>query len=300
MSNFKTLNSENNFLAIDEEFSNLDNSKIVILSAPYEHTVSYGGGTKFGPEAIIKASAFVEFYDNETAKELCFEKGIATLEPLNFEATFDKEALDLISKNVTELIDLEKFVVTLGGEHTISSAPIYSHLLKYPNMSVLQFDAHSDLRDTYQNSKYSHASIMARVVEFINPKKVTQVGIRAQCIEEANLIKQTGINTFFASDIRTDKYSKNWQKEVVDSLGNDIYVTFDVDYFDPSIMAATGTPEPDGFLYSETIDVFREIRKQGKKIIGLDTVELAPTDFHSHCDLTTARLIYKILNLIFY
>ena len=108
MSNFKTLNSENNFLAIDEEFSNLDNSKIVILSAPYEHTVSYGGGTKFGPEAIIKASAFVEFYDNETAKELCFEKGIATLEPLNFEATFDKEALDLIQVLTKQLREQKK------------------------------------------------------------------------------------------------------------------------------------------------------------------------------------------------
>ncbi len=296
----KTLDLENNFLAIEEEFSNLDNAEIVILSAPYEHTVSYGGGAEKGPEGIINASAYVEFYDNETDQELCYDKGIATLEAIEFGDAKDKDALDLISKYVTHLIDMGKFVVTLGGEHTISTAPIWSHFQKFPNMCVLQFDAHSDLRESYQGSKYSHASIMARVAEFLPNDRISQVGIRAQCKEEAQFIKENKIKTYYASEIRTGKYSSNWQKTIVDNLSDEIYVTFDVDYFDPSIMPATGTPEPDGFLYSETIDIFREIRRQGKKIVGLDVVELAPVEGLSHCDLTTARLIYKILNLKYY
>src|SRR5690606_26283737 len=129
----------------DEEFSNYENSQIVILQAPYEHTVSYGGGTKFGPEAIIKASHFVEFYDDEFDRELCFEKGICTLDEINYNDNVDLEALSLLQNEVSSHLNNNKFVVTLGGEHTISSATIKSHFEKFPDMSVLQFDAHSDL-----------------------------------------------------------------------------------------------------------------------------------------------------------
>ncbi len=295
----KTLDINSNFLALEEKDSNFDNSKIAILSAGYEHTVSYGGGTKYGPEAILKASHYVEFYDDEFDKEVCFENGIATLEPLDFKNKINKDAIDLIYQNVSELLKLNKFVVTLGGEHTISSAPIKAHFEKYPNMSVLQFDAHSDFRETYQDNPYSHASVMARVKEFFPAERITQLGIRALCIEEANFIKENKVNTFFASAVRTKKHSENWVEKLVNTLNDEIYITFDVDYFDPAIMPSTGTPEPDGFLYSETIEVFREIKKQGKKIIGFDVVELAPDEKLYHPDLLTARLIYKILNFCF-
>lgn len=290
---------EQNFLAIEEQYSILHNAKIAILPAPYEYTVSYGGGTKFGPKGIIEASAYVEFYDDEFDSELCFEHGIATLEELNFDGKIDKEALDLIEENVTKLLDLGKFVVTLGGEHTISTAPISAHFKKYPNMSILHFDAHSDLRESYQDNIYSHASFMARVAEFFPNEKITQVGIRAQCKEEADFIKSNKINTFYASAIRRKIHGDNWQKSIVDSLADEVYVTFDVDYFEPSLMPSTGTPEPDGFLYSETLDIFRELIRQNKKIIGFDVVELSPTEGLSHPDLTTARLIYKMLNFAF-
>ncbi len=295
----KTLDNENNFLAIEAEYSSLENSKIVIVSAPYEHTVSYGGGTKNGPDAIIKASAYVEFYDYEFDNELCFEKGIATLEPINFELAKDEMALFIIENQVSKLLELDKFVVTLGGEHTISTAPIRAHSLIYQNMSVLQFDAHSDLRHEYQGSIYSHACIMSRVAEFIPCEKITQVGIRAQCIEEANFIKENKVNTFYASSIKRGLHTNNWHKAVVDTLSDEIYITFDVDYFDPSIMPSTGTPEPDGFLYNDALEVFREIKRQGKKIIGFDVVELAPRENLNHPDLTTARLIYKMMNFAF-
>jgi len=296
----KFMGSDRNFLAIEEEYSAIDTSQIVILPAPYEHTVSYGKGASLGPDEIIKASAFVEFYDDEFERELCFEKGIATLEPLEFNDLVDQDALDLIEKNVSKLLDINKFVVTLGGEHTISSAPISSHYKKYPDMSLLHFDAHSDLRDSYEGTKYSHASVMARVCEFFPADRIVQVGIRAQCREEAEFIKENNIRTYYASSIRRKKHGENWQKEIASNLGDTIYISFDVDYFDPSIIPATGTPEPDGFLYSETLDVFRELIKAKKRIIGFDVVELSKIDNLSHPSLTTARLIYKMLNFAFY
>lgn len=295
----KILDIEDNFLALENDNSNFDNSKVAIVSAPYEHTVSYGGGTKYGPEAIIKASQFVEFYDEEFDRELCFEQGICTIEPLDFVGKANKDALDMIYNQVKELLAKDKFVITLGGEHTISSAPIKAHHEKYPNMSILQFDAHSDFRDTYEGSKYSHASIMARVAEFFPNDKITQVGIRAQCIEEANFIKENKVNTFYANAIRRGVHGQDWQQSVVDTLSDEVYITFDVDYFDPSIMPATGTPEPDGFLYHETLDLLRKIKAAGKRVIGFDVVELAPMEGLSHPDILTASLIYKMLNIAY-
>ncbi len=296
---YKVLSEESNFLAISGKFSKIENSKIAIVSAPYEHTVSYGGGAGTGPGGIIDASAFVEFYDDEFERELCFEEGIATVEPIDFKGRVDEAALELIYKQVADLLEMGKFVVTLGGEHTISSAPIKAHFQKYPDMSVLQFDAHSDLRDEYEDNKFSHACVMSRVLDFLQPERVTQVGIRAQCKEEAELIKKKNINTFYASAIRRGIHGSDWKKKVVESLAGNVYITFDVDYFDPSIMPSTGTPEPEGFLYSETLDLIREIKKSGRDIIGLDIVELAPVEGLEHPDLTTARLLYKILNIKF-
>ena len=295
----KVLNIENNFLAIDEEFSSYENSQIVILQAPYEHTVSYGGGTKFGPKAIIEASHFVEFYDDEFDRELCFDKGICTLEEINYEDKFDLDALNLLQNEVSIHLKNNKFVVTLGGEHTISSATIKSHFEKYPNMSVLQFDAHSDLREEYQNSPFSHACIMARVKDFFPANRIYQIGIRALCKEESILINQKNINTRFASSIKRNVYGESWINDLVSKMSNEIYITFDVDYFDPAIMPSTGTPEPDGFLYNDALEVFREIKRQGKKIIGFDVVELAPVENISHPDILTSRLIYKMLNFAF-
>jgi agmatinase len=299
MLKMKTLGKGRNFLGIEKEFSELNNSEIAVVSAPYEHSVSYGKGASKGPDEILKASAYVEFYDDEFENELCFEKGIVAIKPIEFHNKKNKEALELIKNQVDELLSLNKFVVTLGGEHTISIAPIQAHFRKYPDMCILHLDAHSDLRESYEESIYSHACFMARVIEFFPPERVTQVGIRALCIEEAKLIKDKKINTFYASAIRRGLHENDWQKKIVDSLGNTIYVTFDVDYFDPAIMPATGTPEPDGFLYNETLEIFREINKAGKKLIGFDVVELAPIKGLHHPNLTTARLVYKLLNFAF-
>jgi agmatinase len=294
---FKVLDTGSNFLAIGKQLSAFETSQIVVLPAPYEHTVSYGAGTRNGPAGILHASRFVEFYDEELDCELCNEVGITTLSPVAFGKHVHAHAMELLHRKVLELLREDKFVVTLGGEHTISQATIAAHLEQYPDLSVLQFDAHSDLRDSYEGSKYSHASVMARVAEFLDPTRIVQIGIRAQCIEEALFIQEKGIHTFYAHQIRGEKQHR-WQDEVLEKLTDVVYVTFDVDGFDPSIMPSTGTPEPNGLLWAETMQVLRRVGGQ-KTIVGCDVVELSPAKGVSHADLTAAKLTYKLMNYAF-
>ncbi len=292
----KALSTKNNFLGLEEKYSSYKTSDIIILQAPLEKTVSYGKGTKNGPREIIKASHYVEFFDEELNKELCFEKGIATLEEIKFSNLTVKKSIEKIYNEVKKQISANKFIVTLGGEHSISSAPIKAHFEKYKDLSVLQIDAHSDLRNSYEGSKYSHASVMARVAEFT--KKIVQVGIRAQCKEEYDFIKKNRIKTFYMREIRNNKYGKNWQQKVVNELNKNVYITFDVDGFDPSVISATGTPEPGGLFWDETMSLLKQVG-ENKNIIGCDVVELAPNKYHSTSNFTTAKLVYKILNYAF-
>ena len=299
-----TLDIRSNFLALPGENSNYEESRIAVLPVPYEHTVSFGGGTKDGPKAILNASHYVEFYDEELERELCFDVGISTLRPLSFgskKKKVNKEAVSYIAKKVEELIKDEKFVAVLGGEHTISSGPIAAYHKKYPELSVLQFDAHSDFRDEYEGNKYSHASVMARVADFMDPAQITQVGIRAQAKDESVYIKEHNVSTFYVYEIRQGKYTKvlrHWQDQVIDTLNENVYITFDVDYFDPSVMPATGTPEPNGMLWDETMGLLQRVGKK-KNIVGFDVVELAPMKGLHHPDVTTAKLVYKIMNYAF-
>ena len=290
------LSKANNFLGIGVKHTSFNNSKIVILSVPLEKTVSYGKGTAKGPREILKASHFVEFYDEELGKELCFSKGICTLKPLDFENQRIETALQKIYKTVKFLINENKFVVTLGGEHSLSISPIKAYLEAYTNLSVLQIDAHSDLRDTYENSKHSHACVMARVAELT--KNIVQVGIRAQSTEEAEFIKKNKINTFYARNIHTNKFGKDWQKKVVSKLKKNVYITFDLDGFDPSLLPATGTPEPGGLFWNETMSLLKLVGKE-KNIVGFDVVELAPSKYHPASNFVAAKLVYKILNYAF-
>ncbi|MBA4406086.1 agmatinase [bacterium] len=292
----KQLGIKKNFLAIEKEYSNYTDSQIVILSAPLEKTVSYGKGTGKGPEEILKASHYVEFYDEEQKRELCFEKGICTLEPINLQKLSIEKCLDKIHKEVAKHIDAGKFVVTLGGEHSLSTAPIMAHFERFPNLSILQIDAHSDLRQDYEGSKYSHASVMARVAEFNS--NIVQVGIRAQCKDEADFRKAKGIKTFYSREIKLGMYGDNWQELVARNLSENVYITFDVDGFDPSFMAATGTPEPGGLFWDETMNLLKIIGLE-KNIVGFDVIELAPNKFHISSNFIAAKLVYKILNYAF-
>jgi agmatinase len=286
-------NIEKNFLGIEDKYSDFENSKIIILPIPFEETTSYGKGTAGGPEAILKASHYVEFFDEELNRELCFEKGICTLHEIDFTKIKGAAALDKIYRFVKTLIDNNKFVVSLGGEHTISISTIKANYDSYENISILHFDAHSDLRDEYENSKYSHACFAARVIEFTND--IVQVGIRAQCKEEYEFINKNNIKTFYSFGIRDGKYGENWADKIIGNLKQNVYITFDVDFFDPSIMPSTGTPEPGGFMWTETLSFMKKLSME-KTIIGFDIVELSPTGYNSFPDFLTAKLIYKMLN----
>lgn len=285
---------KSNFLGIPVTPSTWRRSRVAVLPLPYERTVSYGGGTEKGPSAILKASRFVEFYDEETKRDISAEAGIATLSPLTFGRNTGSRALERIRRKAESVIGSGKLLVGLGGEHTISQALIAAHLRKYPDLSVLQIDAHSDLRDSYQGNRYSHASVMARVCEFLDPAKIVQVGIRAQCAEEADFIRRSRITTLYAHDIR-GRRKKDWEARAISTLSRHVYLTFDVDGLDPSIMPATGTPEPNGLQWEETVRFLRRLCR-ARTVVGFDVVELAPIRGLHHADLTAAKLISKILN----
>lgn len=287
-----------NFLGIDAAHSN-QTAAIAIQPIPLERTTSYGKGTKDGPRQLLRASHYVEFYDDEFNRELCFERGIATLEPLPFKKLPIEESLALIEARIRAIADQHRFVVGLGGEHSVTAPILRVYAERHAELSVLQFDAHSDLRTEYEGTPYSHACVMARVAEFLPPRRIVQVGIRALCSQEAAFIKRHRMPTFFASGIRRGVYGSDWIERVVDSLTGEVYITFDVDALDPSIMPATGTPEPEGLTYSECIQIARRVVESGRRIVGFDVVELAPIKSLHHPNLTAARLVYKLLNIAF-
>lgn len=290
-----SLPTEQNFLGIeDEALYNYSDSKVVIQPVPYEYTSSYLMGSAKGPEAIIQASQFVEFYDEELDKETINDIGIATLPPLDFTGKVDADAIALIEDATDKLIEDGKFVVSLGAEHTVTYGFVKAHAKKYPNLTVLQVDAHSDLRYSYHDNIYSHASVMHRVHDMgIN---LCQAGIRAQCIEEANLIKQSAnIHTAYAHQIRNNP---NWVSELLANMTDNVYITIDADGFDPSIMPAVGTAEPNGLFWNETLDLLRTVCKE-RNVIGFDIVECAPMEGSILSEYTLAKLAYRILGYVF-
>ncbi len=249
-----------------------------------------------GPEAILNSSHYVEFYDEETDCELCFEKGIATLVPLKLNKLSPGKALEKIYSSSKEILADNKFLVTLGGEHSISFPPVKAHLEKYPELSILQIDAHGDLRDSYQGSKHSHACVMARIFEITS--KIVPVGIRAICKEESQFIKKNEIPVFFMRDLRRYSSEEEWQESIISKLSDHVYITFDIDGLDPSLVPSTGTPEPGGLFWDETMNLISKLGKK-KRIVGFDVVELAPAENEYSSNFTTAKLVYKLLNLAF-
>src|SRR5438876_920275 len=294
---FESLAERENFLGLEEKYSSFANSKIVILPCPYERTTSYGKGTVQGPKAILKSSHYVEFFDEETRDEICFREGICAVKPLSFENLSDEKALEIIYTNIKSLLEKKKFTVTLGGEHTISSAIIRAYFETYKNLSILQFDAHSDLRNEYEGTKFSHACFAARVAEFMT--SITQIGIRALSKDEYDFIKKSKIDVFFAHRIRQSDFNKQFIDIVIKTLKKNVYITFDVDFFDPSIMPSTGTPEPNGFYWDETMRLLRRVMKK-RNLVGFDVVELAPKNEPVFPNYLAAKLVYKMLNYRFH
>lgn len=290
----KYLGTKNNFLGIEEkEFHSYADSKYVIQQIPYEYTSSYLSGSSKGPKAIVEASHFVEFYDEELNQETYKLCGIATLPPIEFKNKVNEKALKLIEKETAKLLKHGKFVISLGAEHTVTLGFVKAFKEKYKNFTVLQLDAHSDLRESYHDNKYSHASVMARVHELGIP--LTQIGIRAQCKQEADLIRSSDdINTFYAHQVKSDP---QWMDKAINTLSENVYLSIDADGFDPSIVPAVGTAEPNGLLWDETLNFLKKVIDR-KNVIGFDVVEIAPRKGDILTEYTMAKLVYKIVGYL--
>lgn len=272
------------------EFYAYDNSKVVLQLLPYEHTSSYLEGSSKGPQAILEASHFVEFYDEELNKEPYLEFGVATQETVDFGSSVDADAIELIRTNTLQHIDQGKFVMSFGAEHTVTYGTFKAFHERFDNVSILQIDAHSDLRESYHNNPYSHASVMARINEL--GVRISQVGIRAQCKEEAELIQSSeNIQTFYAHDIQN---TRDYIQRILEHLGDTVYITIDADGLDPSIVPAVGTAEPGGLMYYETLDLLKTVCSS-KRIVGFDIVECAPIAGQTRSEYLLAKLAYKVL-----
>ena len=277
-----------NYGGLEQEFIDYKNASIVVLPVPYDGTSTWLKGADKGPEAILEASANMELYDIETDSEV-YTKGIATLDPVMENAS--PEAMsDAVEMKVDAILNDKKFPVILGGEHSVSIGVFRAFAKHYENYSVLQLDAHSDMRDSYEGSDHNHACVMARAKEMAT---VAQVGIRSSCIEEKHNIDPDRI--FYAHEI---KESSNWMYDVSEKLKDDVYITIDLDVFDPAYMPSTGTPEPDGLNYREVINFLKLINER-HNIIGLDVVELCPNDVNKAPDFLASKLIYQILSMKF-
>lgn len=277
-----------NFGLMPEKYSSYDTADIVILPVPYDKTSTWIRGADKGPQAIIQASANMELYDIETDSQV-YKKGIFTDSPLKSELA-PKEMSRMVAEKVEHVIKAGKFPVIVGGEHSVSIGAVKAHAQNNKDISVLQLDAHVDLRDEYEGSKFNHACVMARVKELCPS---VHVGIRSMDASEKDSIEPE--KTFFAKDIvgNTD-----WISKVVSLLSDYVYVTIDLDVFDPSIMPSTGTPEPGGLGWYEVLDLLKNLCS-AKNVVAFDVVELCPIENNKAPDFLAAKLIYKFLSYKF-
>ncbi|MFT0813575.1 agmatinase [Synechococcus sp. OH20] len=278
-------------------------AQAIVLPIPYEATTSYGKGTAKGPQALLQASAYVEIYDEVRDCQPALHPDFAaetsrywTAPPVEFEGLDAHElAMAAIQRRAAEWVRPGRFLLSIGGEHSITGPLIAAHLSHYPELHVLQIDAHCDLRDSYEGSRYSHASAMARVVEQVGGR-LTQVGIRSLCAEDRQAIRKHRLHTFFAHSLH-GKPAQDWIPEVIATLGSQVYLTVDVDGLDPAVVPATGTPEPGGLGWWETVELIRALGQQ-RQIVGADVVELAVTgerETDRRSAFTAAKLAYQIL-----
>jgi agmatinase len=276
----------------EEEFSSFENSRVLVWPISYEGTVSYGGGTGEGAKAVIDASRNMELYDEETDAEV-YKLGIHTLDE-SPSINPPERMMNALYDRAKELLSSNKFVTMIGGEHSVSAPVIRAHAEKYPNISILQIDAHADLRDTYDGTPYSHASIMARCVKDLKIPAV-QVGIRSISADEARVIDQLPTRIFWAKDIvgRDD-----WWDDAVDGLTENVYLTIDIDGLDPSLVSATGTPEPGGLGWYETVGLIRTLARK-RNVVGMDLTEYSFVEGQSASAFLCAKLIYKTLAFVF-
>ncbi len=276
-----------NFAGLSLPLSNLEIARVVVLPVPYDSTTDWRSGTRDGPMAIIDASHYLEFYDRELDREPC-RVGIHTLPELQPSMRGPEETVERVHRAASELVRQGKFVVMLGGEHSVTLGTVRAFKEEFPQLSVLQLDAHADLRDEYEDSRYSHACVMRRVVECC---PIVQAGVRSFSLEEHLFMEEQKIRTFFAEERSLEQTSLD---EIVSALSDDVYITIDLDVLDPSIMSAVGTPEPGGMGWHEVLRLLRHVANN-RRVVGCDLVELCPDAGPSSCAFLAAKLAYKLI-----
>lgn len=283
-----------NYMGLEEEYSSLKKSKAVIFQAPYDRTTTYIHGAVNGPAAIIDASKYMERYDDELNQET-FKIGIHTMEPLALQELSSEDMVEKVYAQALELLKANKFPVMLGGEHTVSVGAVKAAKEMFPNLSVLQLDAHYDLRDVYFGSKLNHGCVARRLSEIC---PIVQAGTRSMSKEDKEYLVSDTSGRVKAISVYDILEMPMWKDVVTDSLSENVYITIDLDVFDPALVPATGTPEPGGFGWYETLSLLREVTKD-KKVVGFDVVELCPIKDNITSDFFAAKLIYRLLGYIF-
>jgi agmatinase len=276
-----------NFAWLDPEYSDYERSRVVVLPVPYDSTASGWGGSREGPAAIIDASANMELYDVGINAEP-FLIGIHTLPELAVHTGDAAAMIDRIEAIVVEQVDAGKFVVTLGGEHTVAVGSARAHARRYPGLTVLAFDANADMRDKYLDSPYNHACTLRRISEVV---PVTQVGLRSAEREEHDYIVEKGFRFY-----QPHEYRPLGAEALAGQLTDNVYITFDLDALDSSVMPAVGTPEPGGLLWDEVSDLLMTVARR-HRIVGFDVTELAPSLGPRSAAQLAAKLTYRIIGL---
>lgn len=280
---------------LDLEPINPREADIIIVPIPYEATTTYGGGTRFGPEAILTASQQVELWDEEYNDNPSQQLKIATANEISPDAGGPAAMVEKIKKRVRPWVSEGKFLVTLGGEHTITVALVESYVTKYPDLTIVAFDAHADLRDKYENSPHSHACVLRRVWELGRPLSI--LGVRSYSAEEYDFMRVAPRLTLLKARNLQDPDYQRLALEHLGRIRGPVYITLDVDALDPAIMPGTGTPEPGGLTYYQVLEFLQAIVARGP-VVGFDLVELAPLPGHRISEFTAARLVYKFLGYL--
>ena len=271
--------------------TDFEHARVVIFPVPLDRTTSYVPGTRNGPHEILVASSHMELWDEETGTDV-HSIGVFTLPEMEFPFATMEEVIKEIRRVATEIVSRNKFPVVLGGEHSITAPVVAALAAKYRGLSVLQIDAHADLRESYMGTPHNHACAMRRVLEYA---RTTQVGVRSLSPEEAAAVPMLPTDIFYDYNMRRHE---NWIERIVDSLGETVYITIDCDGFDPAIMPAVGTPEPGGLTWYEALALLRRVI-ESRRVVGCDIVELCPLPGNAAPNFLCAKLIYKILSYRF-
>jgi agmatinase len=280
--------STKNYAGIPDKFAQLETAKVVLIPVPYDGTSTWGKGADKGPDSFLNASENMELYDIETESEV-YTQGIYLADTISENST-PEAMVNAVHKTTKEFIKRNKFVTLFGGEHSISIGTIRAFNECFDNLTVLHIDAHADLRESYEGTKYNHACAVNEASKTAN---LVQVGIRSMDAIEKTFMDEE--KTFFAHDMVNDEY---WMDKVIEAMGDTVFITFDLDALDPSIMPSTGTPEPGGLFWYETLDFLKQVFEE-KNVVGFDIVELCPNAADKSSDFLAAKLYYKMLSYKF-